>query len=143
MQVVTLADAKYSQWRFGVAEAVECKKGSVIDVPAWYAKALKRTGMAKGVGAPDPQPAEAKADDEVQTVLATDSARSLAEEHGVDLSFVEATGSGGKVIQRDVENYIAKRAQEANMMDNALAKGLKNRRIEDVSPEAAFGVGER
>jgi len=36
-------------------------------------------------------------------VDATDSARALAEEQGVDLDTIQGTGSGGRIIKRDVE----------------------------------------
>lgn len=36
----------------------------------------------------------------------TDSARELAEEHGIDLSGITGSGSGGRIIKRDVDEYI-------------------------------------
>lgn len=39
-------------------------------------------------------------------VDATDSATALAAEHGIDLASVVGTGSGGRIIKRDVEALI-------------------------------------
>lgn len=44
---------------------------------------------------------------EVQAPPATDSARKLAREHGIDLSAVEGTGSGGKITKADVEKHVS------------------------------------
>ena len=48
--------------------------------------------------------AEVGGEDEVES---TAGARELAEQHGIDLSEVTGTGSGGKVIKPDVEAFIA------------------------------------
>ena len=39
---------------------------------------------------------------------ATDGAAALADEHGIDLSKVEGTGSGGRITKDDVQAYIDK-----------------------------------
>lgn len=41
-----------------------------------------------------------------QDVDATDSASELAAAHGVDLSAVTGSGSGGRVTKADVEDYL-------------------------------------
>lgn len=52
-----------------------------------------------------------EANDEVD---ATDSARELANENSVNLADVEGTGKDGRVIQDDVEKYLAERDTEDN-----------------------------
>ena len=57
-----------------------------------------------------PEP-ELKADDEIyeqvkQEAEATDAAVKLAEENGVDLADVEGTGSGGRILLSDVQDYL-------------------------------------
>jgi pyruvate/2-oxoglutarate dehydrogenase complex dihydrolipoamide acyltransferase (E2) component len=47
--------------------------------------------------------AEAPAADSVQ---ASDAARALAEEHGIDLATVEGTGSGGNITKGDIQRLI-------------------------------------
>ena len=49
----------------------------------------------------DPQESEGGAED----IEATDAARSKAEDLGVDLAQVEGTGSGGRIIARDVQQF--------------------------------------
>lgn len=43
---------------------------------------------------------------EVKEVDATDAAVQLAEEHGIDLTEVEGTGSGGRVILADIQKLV-------------------------------------
>jgi pyruvate/2-oxoglutarate dehydrogenase complex dihydrolipoamide acyltransferase (E2) component len=45
---------------------------------------------------------------------ATDEAKSLAEEHGIDLSSVEGSGKDGRITKRDVEDAV----EEAEANDN-------------------------
>ena len=53
------------------------------------------------VGEPEPQTTDEPA--EQSTTEATNAARRKAEELGVDLSQVEGTGSGGRILVRDVQ----------------------------------------
>lgn len=39
-------------------------------------------------------------------ILASPLARKLAEEKGVDLSFIQGTGEGGRITKRDVDHYV-------------------------------------
>lgn len=50
-----------------------------------------------------PDEAEEIFDESEPEIDATDSARALAEERGIDLAAIQGTGSGGRIIKRDVE----------------------------------------
>ena len=70
-------------------------------------KAAAPTEQAKSK--PEPPPAAAKqppAPEPKAKLLATPLAKRLAEEHGVDLAKIQPSDAGGRIKQRDVENYL-------------------------------------
>ncbi|HQE21997.1 MAG TPA: dihydrolipoamide acetyltransferase family protein [Thermosynergistes sp.] len=52
---------------------------------------------------PAPVAAQAPA---TQAIKASPAAKKLAKDHGVDLSLVTGTGPGGRIVEKDVEDYI-------------------------------------
>ncbi|HPP37864.1 MAG TPA: dihydrolipoamide acetyltransferase family protein, partial [Thermosynergistes sp.] len=52
---------------------------------------------------PAPVAAQAPA---TQVIKASPAAKKLAKDHGVDLSLVTGTGPGGRIVEKDVEDYI-------------------------------------
>ncbi len=76
--------------------------------------------------------------------------RKMAEEHGVDLSKIQGTGPGGKIIKRDIEAYLESRAKartaeptsaeydekELSMMRKAIARTM----IQSKAPVPHFYV---
>ena len=67
-------------------------------------------------GGPDPEAAvveqvpEAKVADKPRRIKASPSAKRLAKEQGVDLLGIEGSGPGGRVVQEDVQAFIAARS---------------------------------
>lgn len=56
----------------------------------------------------DQTPADVILTSDTVRIKASPLARKLASEHGIDLRRITASGTGGRIIKRDVENYIAK-----------------------------------
>ena len=52
-------------------------------------------------------------------VFASPLARKIAGERGIDLSMVEGTGPGGRIVKDDVENYVAAPAEETETQATA------------------------
>ena len=91
--------------------------GDVVELSEFGAKAL--ADKIEPVNAPDPvahkaavkaaaPAAEAPARDEPATpeMNATEGAIELANDEDVELSEVEGTGKGGRILQRDVEAFL-------------------------------------
>lgn len=85
-----------------VMEAEEFYTGSVVG-------RLEEAPQGEGAGgAPaGPAPAVVGSTSSGVKVLALPSVRALAEELGVDLSRVQGTGPGGRILRQDVEDYAA------------------------------------
>jgi len=89
-----------------------CNPGDIVDVASGvYARGL----IEKGFVTTQLEPKVAAQEPPQVTMVAdepdvTSSARKLAGELGVDLAGVEGTGSGGRIIKSDVEDF-AQRAE--------------------------------
>jgi pyruvate dehydrogenase E2 component (dihydrolipoamide acetyltransferase) len=59
---------------------------------------------------PAPVAAQAPA---TQVIKASPAAKKLAKDHGIDLSLVTGTGPGGRIVEKDVEDYIERQKIEA------------------------------
>ena len=90
-------------------KAVEAKAAKK---PAKPKKAAEKVEKFEKVEAPvvEVEPAVVEAPtEEPSTVDATDTARSLAEENGIDLSTLEGLGKGGRILKSDVAKAIKAR----------------------------------
>lgn len=84
-----------------VMEAEEFYTGSVVG-------RLEEAPPTGAAGAPaGPAPAVVRPTPSGVKVLALPSVRALAEELGVDISRVQGTGPGGRILRQDVEDYAA------------------------------------
>ena len=92
--------------------------GAVAPQPAQPAPAAARAG-ADGAGASPPEgPPQAEASrqgpvtaesGESGAVKASPLARRMAEEHSIDLSQVQGTGPGGRIVRDDIEDFLEQR----------------------------------
>jgi len=82
-----------------IAEADEDISGLM---PKGTAEAAPAT-QAEAKAPPAPVAAQAPA---TQAIKASPAAKKLAKDHGVDLSLVTGTGPGGRIVEKDVEDYI-------------------------------------
>ena len=73
--------------------------------------AVGPTGVSSEVSppavSPDPTPAPVVTGDSSRRAILSPVVRRLAEEHDVDLDFVQGSGDGGRITRKDVERYIA------------------------------------
>ena len=97
------------------------KEGSVVPVGGELAR-LDDAAAATAVPAPRPQqakpaaPAPAQGNGE-EGVRATPVGRNVAQEHGLDLSKVQGSGAGGRVMKADVTSYLEKGATAAQQSE--------------------------
>ena len=97
------ADIEVEVFVAGVIEKLLVEPGQ--QVPVGTPLALIRENGKAPAAAPGPEPAAPAA--EHARLLVSPSAKSLAEELGVDLSTVHGTGPGGRIQRRDVEQVAA------------------------------------
>ena len=95
--------------------------GAVAQLPAQPAPAAARAG-ADGAGASPPEsPPKAEASTQSKRpaiveggergeIKASPLARRIAEEHSIDLSQVQGTGPGGRIVRDDIEDFLEQRA---------------------------------
>jgi len=74
--------------------------------PTVAAEELAAPGGEIAVSEPEVSPTEAPARERVK---ASPLARRIAEEAGIDLAMVRGTGPGGRIVERDVQQFIAAR----------------------------------
>ncbi len=108
----------------GVIE--EGKVGEVEEAPVKAPEPEKEAKKEEAV--PEPEPAAEKV---------TPVARRIAEEHEVDLSKVEPTGTSGRITKEDVEIYIEKRAQEPAEAEVSKAEPVPGKAPAVVKPQEA------
>ncbi len=105
----------------------------------------KRSTDAPSAAASVPSPADATvpppAEDEADRPHASPVARRMAEEHGLDLSRVEGTGTGGRVTREDVERHLGSSAPlQVPAVADSTPPPTPNAR--PTSPGASLGRGE-
>lgn len=120
----------------GVLSAVAAREGDTVhpgDVLATIeegaqkpAPAATPSSQAATAAAAAPPPSSAAAAAEIERPHASPVARRMAEEHGLDLTRVEGTGTGGRVTREDVERYI----QPAAKVPQAPAPSVDGQRPE-------------
>ncbi|HEY5676259.1 MAG TPA: biotin/lipoyl-containing protein, partial [Myxococcales bacterium] len=112
----------------GVLVEQLAKEGSVVTVGGALAR-LDEAGAGTAAAAPGPAVAVAPASTPVAYgtapaassgdggIRATPVGRNVAQEHGLDLSKVQGSGAGGRVMKADVTNYIEKGATAAQQSE--------------------------
>lgn len=109
-EIIIDVEAKYSTFEPGIeGRAVKCKPGDTLIVADWYAESV--VGIEHAHYA-DQEPV-GKVAPEAQ-IDASPAAVDLANEHGLNLADIQGTGSGGRIIQKDVEAAV-----EALGVDNS------------------------
>lgn len=89
-------------------------EGAEVAAPAPAAAAPAATGAA---GPPPAAPETPEPAPPPTLVRATPAVRRLAEEYGIDLSEVPASGEGGRITREDVLRYVAQRQQAVTVTD--------------------------
>src|SRR5205823_9058332 len=102
----------------GVLVEQLAKEGAVVQVGAALAK-LEEGGAAASAPASSGRTAAAPAPPAAPTdgVRASPVGRNVAQEHGIDVSKVPGSGSGGRVTKADVINYLEKGATAAQQSE--------------------------
>jgi 2-oxoglutarate dehydrogenase E2 component (dihydrolipoamide succinyltransferase) len=136
--------------------------GSAVETPE--AEPATAGARATGVGSSSPQPATAAAataatptpaptpqptndggltvpDRGPRSQILSPVVRKLAQEHGVDLSTVQGTGTGGRITRKDVEAAVAAGAAGATGARPATATAPTGSTLQAVPPAAPAGAG--
>lgn len=80
---------------------------------------------------PAPQPVAQTATD--ARIFASPLAKKLAEEKGIDVGLVRGTGENGRIVKRDVENYVPYERPAGGNSFTAVPAGTESYRDENVS----------
>jgi len=90
-------------------------------------------------------PAAAKGKEKKPFVPASPAARRLAKEKGVDLTEVEGTGPKGRVVEADIDRYVAEQAakKEAEPLATSSAKWLARKHGIELAQVPGSGPGGR
>jgi 2-oxoglutarate dehydrogenase E2 component (dihydrolipoamide succinyltransferase) len=112
-------DAEIPAPEAGVIEAILAPEGATVEVGAELARIATGEAAVAAPRAPEPAPAGRVAKPApaagppapAAPVRATPAARRAAEEAGVDLARIEASGPGGRVRRADVERASAARSE--------------------------------
>jgi 2-oxoglutarate dehydrogenase E2 component (dihydrolipoamide succinyltransferase) len=139
-------DAEIPAPEAGVIEAILAPEGATVEVGAELARIATGEAAAAAPRAPEPalpaarpaQPAPAAAP-AAPSVRATPAARRAAEETGVDLARIAATGPGGRVRRADVERAGEAARARAAAPAAASARPARAREDADAAARARFG----
>ena len=96
----------------GVLKAVAVREGDTVH-PGDVLATIDETASAPPA-APAAQTPAPRVQQDVERPHASPVARRMAEEHGLDLTRVEGTGTGGRVTRDDVERYLEPVARQAS-----------------------------
>jgi pyruvate dehydrogenase E2 component (dihydrolipoamide acetyltransferase) len=67
-------------------------------------------------------------------ILASPLAKRLAEEKGIDISVVNGSGEGGRIVKVDIDNYVAPAAPSVAALGSAAAFGVESSKELPLSP---------
>ncbi|WP_198471381.1 dihydrolipoamide acetyltransferase family protein [Acetomicrobium sp. S15 = DSM 107314] len=83
------------------------------DISSLMPKGTAEAAPATRVEAKAPPAPVAAQTPATQVIKASPAAKKLAKDHGIDLSLVTGTGPGGRIVEKDVEDYIERQKIEA------------------------------
>lgn len=92
----------------GKAKPRKAKKPKKEEAPPVVEEVAVVEVVEAEVAAPEEEAPEAEAAAEINI---TDAARKLAEEHGIDLTGLEGSGAGGRILKGDVDKAIRAQAE--------------------------------
>ena len=64
-------------------------------------------------------------DSEIKKIKAAPAARKLAQEKGIDLSFIKGSGPAGAITKKDVENYLQKKRMDFSIKEARKLTGVR------------------
>lgn len=116
MRVKVLYDGSYSKFAGQKSGVQHLQAGDEVEFPKWYAESLiadniaervydneAETVFAEDLEADEPLPAQVERH---LGIDATEAAKEMAAEFGIELATVPGTGSGGRILVSDVRRAI-------------------------------------
>src|SRR5207237_267385 len=94
----------------GTLKEVKVQEGETV--PIGTLLAIFDTADGEAAAQPSATAERGEERPDLSEVRATPAVRKLASEQGIDISQVEGTGLGGRVSRKDVEDFIAQRAEQ-------------------------------
>ncbi len=116
--VLAVIGKKGEDYQKLLAEAGSGSPAESSDPPTPTENATAKSGKATNGHEPVPapvaaEPAPAETEDGSR-IKSSPLAKSMAAEAGVDISRIEGTGDGGRIVKRDVENFVASQSKSGS-----------------------------
>lgn len=108
LEVVSPSNGKLGEVKKGEGETVLSNELLATVEEGTAAAAPKEVETEKKVDSGEAEPALSDKDETGREVIASPSARKLAEESGIDLAAVDGTGKDGRITKEDVQNSAKK-----------------------------------